>query len=458
MKHSLWGDGSGLDSAMAAYTAGDDRRWDQRLLRWDIIGTMGHIGGLAGAGLLTLEEHATLAAELDQTLTAADAGLFRVTEDDEDAHTALEQRLVGRLGELGEKVHTGRSRNDQVMAALRLYLKSAILEIETALIATSRSLLSFGGRHAGVVMPGFTHTRRAMPSSVGLWAAGYAEVLLDNLGLLDAAYNLADRGPLGSAAGYGTPLPLDRLAVSDSLGFASPQLAVTSVQLSRGKLEATVLSALWAVARDLAALSWDVVLFSADEYGYFVLPAELATGSSIMPQKRNPDVFELTRGRAGIIAGLAAQAMAVAGSLPGGYHRDMQLTKGPLMEGLDTVHAMLVMMADAVPRLGVDAEVCAAAVGGDLLATDEVYRRVRDGVPFRTAYRQVAAEIKEGGEVPELAADAILEARTHLGGAGAPALDELEAVAMEASRSVDRRQLAFSNAIARTNVNRRDEP
>jgi len=451
MKHSLWGDGSGLDEAMAAFTAGDDRRWDQRLLRWDIIGTIGHIGGLAEAGLLTTEEHATLAAELAQTLTAADAGLFRVTEDDEDAHTALEHRLVGRLGELGEKVHTGRSRNDQVMAALRLYLKSALYEIETAVIGTAQSLLAFGGRHAGVVMPGFTHIRRAMPSSVGLWAAGYAEVLLDSLGLLDAAYELADRGPLGSAAGYGTPLPLDRLAVSDSLGFASPQLAVTSVQLSRGKLEATVLSALWAVARDLAALSWDVVLFSADEYGYFVLPTELATGSSIMPQKKNPDVFELTRGRAGVVAGLATQAMAVAGSLPGGYHRDMQLTKGPMMEGIDTVHAMLAMVGDAVPRLGVDADACTAAVDGDLLATDEVYRRVRNGVPFRTAYRQVAAEIKEGGKMPPLDTDAILQARTHLGGAGAPALDKIEAIAMAAAARIADRHEAFTGAIAGLN-------
>ncbi len=456
MKHSLWGDGSGLDEAMAAYTAGDDRRWDQRLLRWDIVGTMGHIEGLAGAGLLTTEEHDALAAELGHTLIAADAGLFRVTEDDEDAHTALEHHLVARLGELGEKVHTGRSRNDQVMAALRLYLKSELTKIETALITTAESLIAFGNRHAGVVMPGFTHTRRAMPSSVGLWAAGYAEVLLDNLGLLDAVYGLADRGPLGSAAGYGVPLPLDRQGVSDSLGFASPQLAVTSVQLSRGKLEATVLCALWAVARDLAALAWDVVLFSADEYGYFVLPTELATGSSIMPQKKNPDVFELTRGRAGVVAGLATQAMAVAGSLPGGYHRDMQLTKGPMMEGIDTVHAMLVMIADAVPRLGIDAQACAAAVGGDLLATDEVYRRVRNGVPFRTAYRQVAAEIKEGGEMPSLDTDAILEARTHLGGAGAPALDKLEAIATGATRIIGERHASFINAIA--GINGSDQP
>ena len=449
MKRALWGDGSGLDADLADYTTGDDRRWDQRLLRWDIIGTVGHVAGLTEAGLLKTEEAVTLAAELGQTLAAADAGLFRVTEDDEDAHSALEHRLVDRLGELGEKVHTGRSRNDQVMAALRLYLKSALLEIETAVITTARSLLAFGHRHQRVVMPGFTHIRRAMPSSVGLWAAGYAEVLLDDLGLVDAAYDLADRGPLGSAAGYGAPLPLDRRAVSDSLGFASPQLAVTAVQLSRGKLEATVLCALWAVARDLAALAWDVVLFSADEYGYFVLPVELATGSSIMPQKKNPDVFELTRGRAGVVAGLATQVMAVAGSLPGGYHRDMQLTKGPMMEGIDTVHAMLVMVADALPQLGVDAVKCAASVDGDLLATDEVYRRVREGVPFRTAYREVAAEIKAGGKVPSLDADTILDARQHLGGAGAPALDELEAIADRADERINNRDREFNDVIAR---------
>jgi argininosuccinate lyase len=449
MTRTVWGTGSGLDEAVAAYTAGDDRRWDQRLLRWDVVGTMGHVAGLAEADLLTREEHATLAAELRHALADADTGGFTVTDDDEDAHSALEHRLMERLGEVGEKVHTGRSRNDQVLAALRLYLKDALLEVETAVVGAARSLLEFGRSHERVVMPGFTHLRRAMPSSVGLWAAGYAEVLLDNLGLLDAAFDLADRGPLGSAAGYGVPLPLDREAVSSGLGFASPQLAVTAVQLSRGKLEAAVLSALWAVARDLASLAWDVVLFSSDEYGYFLLPVELATGSSIMPQKKNPDIFELTRGRAGVVAGFAAQAMAVAGSLPGGYHRDMQLLKGPMMEGIDTVRAMLAMMADAVPRLGVDVSRCEAGVSGDLLATDEVYRRVRNGVPFRSAYRQVAEEITAGAEVPPLGAEEILASRRNLGGAGAPPLGELEEIAALAEKRINVLAETFSSVLAR---------
>ncbi|HSL17313.1 MAG TPA: lyase family protein [Methylomirabilota bacterium] len=448
MSRTLWGDGSGSDDRVAAYTAGDDRRWDRRLLRWDVLGTMGHVVGLTGAGLLTADEGEALTAELRRTLVATDSGVLTVTNSDEDAHSALEAHLVERLGELGEKVHTGRSRNDQVAAALRLYLKDALLGVEAATIEAAEALLAFGRRHRRLAMPGFTHLRRAMPSSVGLWAAGYAEALLDDLGPLDAAFELADRGPLGSAAGYGVPLPLDRAAVSEALGFARPQLAVTAVQLARGKLEAAVLAALWTVARDLAALSWDVILFSAEEHGYLVLPPELATGSSIMPHKRNPDVFELTRGRAGIVAGLAAQAMAVAGSLPGGYHRDMQLTKGPVMEGLDTVGAMLAMVAGAVPRLGVDAGRCEAAIGGDLLATDEVCRRVRAGAPFRSAFRELAAELAGGAEVPALSPDEVLDARTHLGGAGAPPLDELAVAAAGARAGIDERRRRFTDALA----------
>ena len=447
MTRTVWGVDGGLDEAVAAYTAGDDRRLDQRLLRWDVIGTMAHVVGLTAAGLLTREEQVALAVELRRALADADAGEFTVTDDDEDAHSALEHRLVEHLGEIGKKVHTGRSRNDQVLAALRLYLKDALLEVQAAVVSAARSLLEFGRSHQRVVMPGFTHLRRAMPSSVGLWAAGYAEVLLDDLCLLDAAFDLADRGPLGSAAGYGAPLPLDREAVSSALGFASPQLAVTASQLSRGKLEAAVLCALWAVARDLASLSWDVVLFSSDEYGYFVLPVTLATGSSIMPQKRNPDIFELTRGRAGVLAGLATQAMAVAGSLPGGYHRDMQLLKGPMMEGIDTARAMLTMMTDAVPQLGVDKDRCAACIGGDLLATDEVYRRVRDGVPFRSAYRQVAAEIAAGAEMPPLDAETILDARMNLGGAGAPPLGELEDISALAEKRIHELGNTFTSVL-----------
>lgn len=457
MTRTVWGGAEDLDAAVAAYTAGDDRRWDRRLLCWDIVGTLGHVEGLAAAGLISADEHGRLSDELRRALEDADCGRFSVTEQDEDAHGALEHRLVERLGEIGEKVHTGRSRNDQVLAALRLYLKDSLLGIEDGVVEAARALLAFGRRNERVLLPGYTHLRRGMPSTFGLWAGGYAEALLDDLGPIEAAFGLADRSPLGSGAGYGVPLPLDRELVSSRLGFAAPQRCVTSVQLARGKLEALVLAALWAVARDLAALSWDVILFSADEYGFLVLPRDLATGSSIMPQKRNPDIFELTRGRAGVVAGLSMQAMAVAGSLPGGYHRDLQLVKGPLMEGLDTVAAMLAMVAEAVPQLGVDQGRCHAAVAGDLLATDEVYRRVRDGVPFRSAYREVAAEVRAGASPPPLAPESLLDARRHLGGAGSPALGDLARVAGRARRRQRARRRAFDTALARLAHGRGDE-
>jgi argininosuccinate lyase len=422
MTRTLWGSGAELDAVVADFTAGADRRWDQRLLAWDVVGTLAHVEGLAAAGLLTAPERDQLVAELRRAFTDVEAGVLKVTDGDEDAHTALEARLVGALGEVGEKVHTGRSRNDQVVAALSLFTKYQLLGISDGVLEVVAVLAEMGRNHADSVMPGYTHLRRAMPSTVALWAGGFAESLLDDLGILAAAAELADVSPLGSAAGYGVPLPLEPELVASQLGFSRARYCATAAQLGRGKLEAVVLSALWTVARDLGALAWDVVLFASEEYGYFRLPRDLATGSSIMPQKRNPDVFELLRGRAGVLCGLVTQAMAVAGGLPGGYHRDLQLVKGPLMEGLDTVKGMLVMATHAVPRLEVDREACERAVTGEILATDETCRRVRDGQPFRTAYREVAAEVAAGREMPALPLHELLAARGYAGAAGDPNL------------------------------------
>jgi argininosuccinate lyase len=288
-----------------------------------------------------------------------------------------------------------------------------------------------------------------MPSTVGLWAGGYAEALLDDLGPLTAALELADVSPLGSAAGYGVPLPLDPERTSRRLGCARSRYCVTAAQLGRGKLEAVVLCALWAVARDLGALAWDIVLFAADEYGYFRVPPDLATGSSIMPHKRNPDVFELLRGRAGVMCGLAVQAMTVAGGLPGGYHRDLQLVKGPLMEGLDTVHGMLGMAGRALAEISVDRAACERSVRGDVLATDEVYRRVREGEPFRRAYRVVAAEVASGRSLPVLEPRHLIAARRSRGGAGDPRLlSRIERAAATWRRRIGARRERLSSAIA----------
>ncbi len=449
MTRTLWSGGRPVDADVSAFTVGEDREWDRRLLVWDILGTAAHVDGLAAVGVLDGEERGQLRTALRDALAAVDRGDFTVSDDDEDVHTALEAWLVARLGQLGEKVHTGRSRNDQVIVDLRLYMKDALLEVMDRTLDASAALLAFARRHQKVLLPGYTHQRRAMPSTLALWAGGLAEALLDDLGPIEAVLDLADRSPLGSAAGYGVPLPLDRELVAQRLGFAAVQRNVTTVQASRGKLEATVLAALWPVGFDLAKLAWDVILWSSEEYGFLVLPSELATGSSIMPHKRNPDPFELIRGRAGLLEGLVVEVMAVAGRLPSGYHRDLQLTKGPLMRGLEIVEEMLAMVASAVPRLGVDRDVCRAAVTGDLLATDEVFRRVRTGVPFRAAYSEVADEVRRGAPVPSLGAEEILAARTSTGGAGSPGLAAAGVDLRRWRRRVSRRRSAFSEALER---------
>ncbi len=442
MSDTLWGGTGGLAEEIAAFTAAGDRQWDRRLAAWDVLGTLGHVEGLAVIGVLDGDEAAALRRVLREIWRDARRGAFTVTDADEDVHTALERTLVARLGAVGEKVHTGRSRNDQVLVDLRLYCKDRLLELSAAVLDLAAALTAFARRHARVVWPGYTHQRRAMPSTVGLWAGSFAEALLDDLTPLRGALELVDRSPLGSAAGYGVPLPLPRELVAERLGFAAVQGNVAAVQPSRGKLDVVVLGAAWTVAHDLARLAWDVILFSAEEFGFLTIPGELATGSSIMPHKANPDVFELTRGRAGLVGGWLAQAVAVAGSLPSGYHRDLQLMKEPLMRGLDTVGESVDMMRVAVPRLGVDRRACAAAVGGGMLATDEVFRRVREGTPFRQAYREVAESVRGGAAPPALAPAEILGARVSTGAPGNPGLAAL-------GRRIRREQRRAESARAR---------
>ncbi len=449
MRGTLWGGDVPVNDLVAAYTVGDDRRLDARLLAWDILGTMAHARGLRHAGILDDAEHLRLHAALREALEAASGGELRIGPEDEDVHSALERHLVGRLGDLGRKVHTGRSRNDQVAVDLRLHLKDRLLETMAATVAAARALLRLARRHRATLWPGYTHMRRAMPSTVALWAAGFAEALVEDLVPQWAALDLVDRSPLGSAAGYGTPLPLPREEVARWLGFAGPQRVVTAAQLARGKLEAVVLQSLWPVARDLGVLASDVVLFSTEEFGFLRIPEALATGSSIMPHKRNPDLFELTRARAAALDGLVVQAMAVAGKLPGGYHRDFQLTKGPVLDGVERALEMLRTMAWAVPQLEVDVERCRDAVTGEVLAADEALRRAREGTPFRTAYREVAGELREGRTPPRLPAGTILAARARPGEAGDPVPAPLTAALRRWSRRISDRRRAFDAAMQR---------
>jgi argininosuccinate lyase len=446
---TLWSAGVAPDRLMFDYTAGGDRPWDARLLRWDILGSLGHVDGLRASRLLTPSEHQRLRAGLRGALGRAESGRLKVSPRQEDVHTAVEAWLTGRLPGLGERLHTGRSRNDQVATDLRLYLKDRLLALHAGALGTAGALLAFAARHQTTLWPGYTHQRRAMPSSVGLWAAGYAEGLLDTVEELPGLWARVDRSPLGSAAGYGAPLPLKREAAARALGFAGVDHNVATVQGGRGKLEAAALFWCTQLGHELARLAQDVILFSAEEYGYLVLPAALATGSSIMPHKRNPDLFELTRARAAALEGDLVTVLQVKGKLAGGYQRDFQLLKEPLMRGLERTEAMLAIIASAVPQLGVDRARCAAALEGGALATDEVMRRVEDGEAFRTAYGAVSAQLMDGARFPAPSPRSIVSRRRSTGGLGNLGLGLVRKRVRRAAAWQGRERRRFDGAMSR---------
>jgi argininosuccinate lyase len=403
---------------MLAYTVGDDRLWDARLLPWDVLGSLGHIEGLRRSGLISSADHRVLRAGLRAGLRAARRGTLRIGPHQEDAHSAVEQWLTKRVGESGERLHTGRSRNDQIACDLRLFLKATLLEIHDAAAEFALALVGFAGRNSDALWPGYTHQRRAMPSSAGLWAAAFAEGIIDTLESLPALWARVDRCPLGSAAGYGVPLPLKRAVSAKALGFSAPEHNVAAVQNGRGKLEAAVLAWCAELGHEAGKLASDAVLYSGEEYGLLVLPRALATGSSIMPHKRNPDVFELTRARAAALDTDLVAVLSLKSKLGSGYHRDFQLLKEPLIRGLDRTREMLAMLAAAVPQLGVDRDRGAELLAGDPLATDEVLRRTAAGEPFRAAYRAVAAELARGEPMPALSGPSLLARRKTPGGLG----------------------------------------
>jgi len=430
-------------------TVGDDRYWDSHLIRFDVLGSLGHIEGLRASGLLSVREHRALRAGLRSALAAVQRGRLRIGPEHEDAHSAVEAWLTARLGATGERLHTGRSRNDQIACDLRLFLKERLSALGYGALAVSSALLEFAARHRTALWPGYTHTRRAMPSSAGLWAAACAEGLLDSLEALPALWAQLDRSPLGSAAGYGVPLPLDRAAAARALGFAGVEHNVAAIQNGRGKLEAAALFWCVQLGHDLSRCASDVILFSAEEYGWLVLPASLATGSSIMPHKRNPDLLELARARAAALEGDLAAVLALRAKLPGGYHRDFQLLKEPLIRGLGRTLELLGIMGHVVPRLAVDRARGIAALAGGTLATDEVMRRVELGVPFRRAYREVAAALKRGERFPTPAPSRLLARRSSEGGLGRLGLELAWRRWRAVERWCERERARFDRAMAR---------
>ena len=437
------------DQRLFEYTTGDDRTWDARLLSWDVLGSLGHIEGLRAARLINAAEYTRMRRGLREIFEATSRGRLKLDQRHEDVHTAVEYWLTSRTPGAGERLHTGRSRNDQVACDLRLFLKDELLKVNTAALSLAGALVNFAQSHRTVLWPGYTHGRRAMPSSIGLWAGALAEGVLDTVESLPALWSRVDRSPLGSAAGYGVPLPMQRSVVARALGFAGLDVNVATVQGGRGKLEAAVLFWCTQLGHDVGRLCQDIIVFSGEEFGYLTLPADLATGSSIMPHKRNPDLFELTRGRAAAVEGDLLAVLQIKGKLSGGYHRDFQLLKEPLMRGLDRTGAMLEAVTHALPKLGVDSKRCHAALGGGAMATDEVMRRVEAGRPFRTAYREVAAALKDGESFDSPPPARIISRRSSTGGLGNLRLPDVKRRIRHAASWNARERKRFDGAMSK---------
>jgi argininosuccinate lyase len=416
----LWQKDYEVDKLIERFNVGDDYLLDRELIEADCLGSIAHARMLAKIGILTNAEADSLTAALAEIIGLAHAGKFEIKLEDEDVHTAVENFLTDKLDDLGKKIHTARSRNDQVIVDLRLYAKQRLLQVADAALAFAATLGDFADKHKDVPMVGRTHTQRAMPSSVGLWAGAWLEAMLDDLDFLRAAYALNDQCPLGSAASYGVPLPIDRQYTSDLLGFARLQNNVLYANTSRGKIESVVLSALAQFMIDLSRLAADVIWFSTPEFGYFELPAELADGSSIMPQKRNPGMMETTRARAATVISHLLRTLEIVRGLISGYNRDHQETKEPLLRSFAIVAGALAVCDRTFHKMTVNEERCVAAFSPEVFATDRALELVREGVPFRDAYRRVAKELDKLAERDPREA---IRARTHQGSTGNLGLD-----------------------------------
>ena len=422
-----------VDAEVLAYTAGKDRVLDLALVEADCLGTAAHATMLSRVpvkpALLGAPDVRRIVAALRGIVADAAAGRFVISLEDQDVHLAVERRLTEKLGDLGRRVHACRSRNDQVAVDLRLFAKVRLQEAMAAAAKLALALLAFARKHEKVPMVGRTHMQPAMPSSVGLWASAWAEGLLDDLALLVAAYKLNDRCPLGSAASFGVPVPIDRQLTSDLLGFAGPVHNVLHANQTRGKLESVILSALGQVMLTLSRLAQDLILFTMPEFAYFRLPAGYTTGSSIMPQKRNPDVLELLRAKAAKVLACAQLAGEIVRAAPSGYNRDLQEAKEPFLEGFDLTVSSLRILRPLVEGLEVDADALRRAFEPEVFATDRVLELVTEGIPFRNAYQEVKANLhKLAGKSP----DEAIAAKRHLGAPLGLDLASLAARAKEA--------------------------
>ena len=397
----LWDKGSSVNEAIEHFTVGKDRELDLFLAPYDIVGSLAHIKMLESIDLLKADELETLEQELKQLYKKAVQGDFSIDEGVEDVHSQVEILLTESLGDVGKKIHSGRSRNDQVLLDLKLFTRDAIKSTVEGVSQLIDTLLHNSDTYKEILMPGYTHLQIAMPSSFGLWFGAYAESLVDDLVFMQSAFKIVNQNPLGSAAGYGSSFPLNRKMTTELLGFDSLNYNVVYAQMGRGKVEKIVSFALANLAGTLSKLAYDVCLFMSQNFGFVSLPAELTTGSSIMPHKKNPDVFELIRAKCNKIQGLPQQIVLIANNLPSGYFRDLQIIKEVFIPAFDELLDCIQIANFALTNISVKKNILDDPKYNYIFSVEEVNKLVQQGVPFRDAYKQVGAAIEEGYFMPD---------------------------------------------------------
>ncbi|PIN77189.1 argininosuccinate lyase [Candidatus Woesearchaeota archaeon CG10_big_fil_rev_8_21_14_0_10_34_8] len=442
----LWQKKFNVNKEVETFTVGDDPKIDLNLVYWDCVASSAHGQMLSSINILTKNEYSSLKKGLKDIASLHEKNKFVIKQEDEDCHTAIENFLVKKIGDVGKKIHTGRSRNDQVLVATRLYTKAEIQNsIETALTLI-KTLLKIAEQYKEVPMPGFTHMQKAMPSSVGLFFNAHAEALLDDIKILKNAYELNDQNPLGSAAGYGTQFKLNRTLTTKLLGFDKVQNNVLYCQNSRGKIESTVIHALLQTMQDCAKLANDILLFSMPQFQYFSFPKEYTTGSSIMPQKKNLDIFELVRGKASILHGNFAAVVSLTHKLPSGYNREYQLIKKNIINSFETTEQTLSIMNTVLKKIHVHEINCKKDCTPELFATDYANMLVQNGMPFRDAYQKVASEVhllKDEDPVKNIMS------KKHIGATGNLGFDKLNDEVKKYSDWLNKEEKEFSDKIGK---------
>ena len=416
----LWQKGAVAHEKVDKFTVGKDREYDIVLAQYDCQASIAHAKMLAKIGLISIPESEQLCKVLEELKIAAETGNFTIEDEFEDMHSKIEHVLTKKLGDLGKKIHTARSRNDQVLVAMHLYLKKELGEIKTQVIAMFDLLLELAEKYQNNLLPGYTHLQVAMPSSVGMWLSAYAENLIDDLYFWEAAYKIADQNPLGSAAGYGSAFPIDRELTTELLGFDQLKINSLAAQMSRGKLEKSTSIAFSSIGNSLAKLSMDICLYMGQDFNFISFPKNLTTGSSIMPHKKNPDLFELVRGKCNNLQALPNQLALLTSNLPSGYHRDLQLAKGPIIDAVQELKACMDILLFSLPQLEVTQNITDQKKYDYLFSVDTLNTEVIAGKPFRDAYRELGHTIEKGDFLPNRTIN-----HSHLGSIGNLGLEKI---------------------------------